>query len=88
MLATTALVLSIIVLAFSWNGIITTAEDARMRRFWILLGFSEILLAFISFAAVPTLIYLTEYGEVVVLVIFCVVSMIAILTACLYPTRE
>jgi hypothetical protein len=83
-----ALVLSILVLAFSWNGIINTAEEKRLRRFWVLLGSGEILLAFICFAAIPELLYLSEIGNTALVIIFCVLSMGAILTACLYPNRE
>jgi uncharacterized membrane protein len=85
-----ALVLSILVLAFSWNGIINTntAEDKNLRRFWVLLGSSEILLAFICFAAIPELLYLSEIGNTALVIIFCVLSMGAILTACLYPNKE
>lgn len=88
MLDVIALALFILVLAFVWNGIINTAEDKKLRRFWTLLGFSEFILAFICYAALPALLYLTEVGSLVVTIVFSVLSMGAILTACLYPNRE
>ncbi len=88
MLELIALVLSISVLALAWNGIINTDSDNVIRRFWILLGSGEIFLAFICFTAIPELLYLTEIGNKVLVITFCVLSMGAILTAFLYPNRE
>ena len=87
MLNLIALVLSIIVLALCWNGVKNT-EDSGLRRFWILLGSAELLLGFVCFAAIPALLYLSEMGNTVLVIVFSVLSMGAILTACLYPDRE
>jgi len=87
MLNLIAFALFSIVLVFSWTGIKKSGTIA-LRRFWILLGFSELLLAFICFVAAPSLLYLGEYWNTIIVVVFCVISLIAILTACLYPSRE
>lgn len=88
MLNLIALALFITTLAFSWTGIIQTKGNTALRRFWILLGFGELLLAFISFLAIPSLLYIAEDWTTIVMIVFCLVSMGAILVACLYPTKE
>ena len=88
MLNLIALALFIITLACSWTGILQTKVSITLRRFWILLGFGELLLAFICFLAIPSLLFIAEDGNTIVMIVFCLVSMGAILTACLYPTKE
>lgn len=87
MLNLIAFALFSITLVFSWIGLKKSGNTA-LRRFWILLGFSELLLAFICFVALPSLLYFEEYERTVIMIVFCVISLVAILIACLDSSRE
>ncbi len=70
----TPLVLFISVLALVAIGFTRTA-DTQFRMLWMALGFSEIMLAFICFVALPTIFYLTPVVDYVTPIAFSFISL-------------
>lgn len=81
------LVLFILVLALSWCGFIKT-ENQPSRRFWIILGFSELMLAFICFVAIPQVSYYYSIVDLITPIAFSLISMGAALTASLFLMKK
>lgn len=81
------LALFILTLALAWRGF-QKSNSYNVRRFWILLGFGEIILAFICFIALPNILWLTATGTYVASILFSIISLGVALTACLFLTKE